>query len=240
MPAITSVIFLSLLMASFVASMWLEHRHAARPATLSDRRMMVNFGLGVAGMTLAALVRAAPAVAVYIGPDVWRPPFGPQSWPLPLETVAAVLLFSLIAYGLHRAMHTIPVLWRLHRVHHSDASVDFSTGFRSHPLAFLLSSMVASATVVVVGFSELAVIVALSAMHSVDLFIHANGNLPDRIERWVGWVLVTPSIHLRHHSQQRSEHDSNFGTVLIIWDRLFGTYSGRQVPEALGLKPSPD
>jgi sterol desaturase/sphingolipid hydroxylase (fatty acid hydroxylase superfamily) len=144
--------------------------------------------------------------------------------PASIAFVATLLLRSLTSYGIHVAMHKVPWLWRLHRVHHTDTAMDVSTAVRFHPLEFVISVPVVLVVTVGLGFPPLAVIVYSLLDAAMAVFSHANLKLPDRMEQALRVVLVTPSMHRIHHSASQPETDSNYGATLSCWDRLFGTH----------------
>jgi sterol desaturase/sphingolipid hydroxylase (fatty acid hydroxylase superfamily) len=135
-----------------------------------------------------------------------------------------VLALDLVSYGWHRANHVLPALWRLHRVHHSDQTFTVSTALRFHPGELVLSLPLRLLAVVVLGAPALGV-VAFEALFAVsNLVEHGDIDLPLPLERAVDGVLVTPALHRFHHSRAGLERDHNFGTILVLWDRLLGTY----------------
>lgn len=228
-----AVLLLVLVLASF-AEAW----RPARAAANGDRRLLTNFGLGVIAMLTGLLPWIGPVAAAALAKaGGWGLLHGGHGLVLPLvaQSVLAILIISLASYGLHRLMHGVDALWLLHRLHHSDANLDFSTGFRTHPLEAIVSSAVIAAVVVSTGLDPVAVAIALIVLQALDLLAHSNVHLPDQAERALGQVLATPAMHARHHSADRREHDSNFGNGIIVWDRLFGTFSGRETPQRLGL-----
>lgn len=135
-----------------------------------------------------------------------------------------LILFDLAIYAQHVAVHHIPLLWRLHRVHHSDLAIDTTTGVRFHPLEILLSIAIKVGLVLALGAPAAAVVVFEVVLNATSLFNHANLRLPLWLDATLRRVLVTPDMHRVHHSVYRDETDSNFGFNLSIWDRLFGTY----------------
>lgn len=155
---------------------------------------------------------------------------------LPLWPAITVTLVtaSLTAYLLHRLYHAVPWLWRIHRVHHSDLDVDFSTGIRHHPLEALLSASAHGAVAVTLGLHPMGVILWSLLEGMAAFFTHANARLPAAWERLVLPFLVTPGMHRIHHSRELTESNSNYGTLLPWWDRLFGTYRTRAPGTALG------
>jgi sterol desaturase/sphingolipid hydroxylase (fatty acid hydroxylase superfamily) len=146
--------------------------------------------------------------------------------PLPawLAIPAAVLLLDLTIYGQHVVFHAVPVLWRLHRMHHADLEFDVTTGLRFHPAEILLSMMIKLTAVAVLGAPPLAVLVVEVLLNVTSMFNHGNVHLPLALDRMLRFVVVTPDMHRVHHSIDRRETDSNFGFNLPWWDRLFGTY----------------
>jgi sterol desaturase/sphingolipid hydroxylase (fatty acid hydroxylase superfamily) len=156
--------------------------------------------------------------------------------PASVALVAAFLLRSLASYGIHVAMHKVPLFWRLHRVHHTDTAMDISTAVRFHPLEFVISIPVVLAATLALGFPPVAVIIYELADAAMAVFSHANVRLPGRIEQGVRLLLVTPAMHRIHHSASQPETDSNYGATMSCWDRLFGTYRERPEAELAGLR----
>lgn len=140
------------------------------------------------------------------------------AWPVSL------LVLDLAIYLQHVLSHRVDILWRLHRVHHSDLAVDVSTGVRFHPIEILLSMLWKMGVVALLGAPAAAVVVFEALLNATTLFNHANLRMPEPIDRWLRLVVVTPDMHRVHHSIERRETDSNFGFSLPWWDRAFGTY----------------
>lgn len=153
--------------------------------------------------------------------------------PFWLDCLLAVVLLDLAIYWQHRWMHRLPLLWRLHRLHHSDTGFDVTTGLRFHPFEMALSMAYKLALVAALGAPALAVLVFELLLSVGALFTHADFALPPALDRRLRWLLVTPSMHRIHHSTWQSETDSNYGFHLSIWDRLFGSYRAQpRAPEA--------
>jgi sterol desaturase/sphingolipid hydroxylase (fatty acid hydroxylase superfamily) len=127
-------------------------------------------------------------------------------------------------------VHAVPILWRLHRVHHADLDYDLTTGARFHPLEILLSMLIKFAAILVVGPPVVAVVIFEVVLNASSMLNHGNVRLPAALDRWLRWVLVTPDMHRVHHSVEDDETNSNFGFNLSLWDRLLGTY--RDQPRA--------
>lgn len=146
------------------------------------------------------------------------------SLPLGLGVLLSVLLLDLLIYWQHRLFHAVPLLWRLHRMHHSDTHIDVSTGIRFHPVEIALSMQLKVAAVLVLGAPALGVLVFEVLLNASALFNHSNLRLSPALDAVLRQWLVTPDMHRVHHSWQRAETDSNFGFCLPWWDRLFGSY----------------
>ena len=145
--------------------------------------------------------------------------------PLWLAILLSLILMDGLIYWQHRLMHVVPLLWRLHRLHHSDIDYDVTTAIRFHPIEMLLSFFIKAAAIIVLGAPAIAVILFEVMLSSLALFNHANINLPKSIEKIVRLLIVTPDVHRIHHSVIREETNSNYGFNLIIWDKFFGSYT---------------
>ena len=152
----------------------------------------------------------------------------------------SVIALDFVIYLQHAMFHAIPLLWRLHRVHHADADIDVTTGARFHPIEILLSMLIKFAAIAVIGAPAVAVLVFEVLLNATAMFNHANLRLHDSIDRVLRWMLVTPEMHRIHHSMETAEANSNFGFNLPWWDRLCGTYRERaRLPQesmAIGVK----
>ncbi|MFT5063271.1 MAG: sterol desaturase/sphingolipid hydroxylase (fatty acid hydroxylase superfamily) [Gammaproteobacteria bacterium] len=133
-----------------------------------------------------------------------------------------VILLDMAIYWQHRLMHRIPLLWRLHRVHHCDTAVDVTTALRFHPLEMLLSMAYKLLLVLALGLHPFTVIVFELLLNLSAMFNHSNIRLP--LDRWVRVLLVTPDMHRVHHSVYTEETNSNYGFFLPLWDRIFKSY----------------
>jgi sterol desaturase/sphingolipid hydroxylase (fatty acid hydroxylase superfamily) len=155
--------------------------------------------------------------------------------PLWLAILVGVLLLDLTDYGRHRFTHAFPPLWRLHRVHHSDVAIDVTTSLRNHPFEILLRPLFLGAAVLVFGIHPLAVLLLPLLQLPVLVFQHANVRLAPAADNVLVWFIVTPGMHLVHHSRAKPQTDSNYATFLSVWDRLFGTFRPTVVPARVGL-----
>jgi sterol desaturase/sphingolipid hydroxylase (fatty acid hydroxylase superfamily) len=150
----------------------------------------------------------------------------PYAWAL----VLSVLVLDVAIYLQHLMFHAVPLLWRLHRVHHADLDFDVTTGARFHPIEIVLSMLIKFAVILVLGPPVVAVLIFETLLNATSMSNHGNVRLPARVDRVLRWLVVTPDMHRVHHSIDPRETNSNFGFNLPWWDRLFGTY--RAQPEA--------
>ncbi len=206
-------------------------------SAVPGRRYLVNFGLPIIGMVLVALLPLGTAGAALLAQENGWGLFNTLATPAPMVLLAGLAARTLAAYWLHRLMHAVPVLWRIHRVHHTDPVIDVSTGFRHHPFELLISAPVGLAVVIALGLPLWAALLADAVLLAGSLFKHLDADLPQPVERWVGMLLATPAVHRLHHSAAVAQTDSNFGNLVSVWDRLFGTFldPATNVPTRLGL-----
>jgi len=191
-------------------------------------------------MIIPVLIANAASAWVVVSAAQWtdRHDVGLMQWvgiSGALAVVIAVVLVDLLTYFLHRASHRLPGLWGLHRPHHTDTDMDMSTALRTHPVEVMINNVFTAGMIVAIGAGVQAAAVAGVAYLGFGLMIHAGLQFPDRVERVVGSVFHTPSLHRMHHSPERQETDTNFGTVFVLWDRLFGTYSAPNAERGCGL-----
>ena len=144
--------------------------------------------------------------------------------PFAAAVVVSVVTLDLAIYLQHVMVHAVPVLWRLHRMHHADLDIDVTTGARFHPLEIILSMAIKMAVVAGLGPPAVAVLVFEVLLNVTSMFNHANVRLPLALDRVLRWFVVTPDMHRVHHSVIADETNSNFGFNLPWWDRLLGTY----------------
>jgi sterol desaturase/sphingolipid hydroxylase (fatty acid hydroxylase superfamily) len=146
--------------------------------------------------------------------------------PLPTWLVIAVtvVLLDLAIYLQHVLFHAVPILWRLHRMHHADLDVDVTTGARFHPIEIVLSMLLKLGVIVILGAPPLGVLVFELLLSTGSLFNHGNLRLPFRADGILRWIVVTPDMHRVHHSVEPEENNRNFGFTLSLWDRICGTY----------------
>jgi sterol desaturase/sphingolipid hydroxylase (fatty acid hydroxylase superfamily) len=200
---------------------------APRRRMFYTRRTRWPHNLGLLLVDVAAVRVLAPGAVIGVALAAEKLGWGllnVVSVPWWVAFPVGIVLLDLVIYFQHVTFHAVPMLWRLHRVHHADQEFDVTTGTRFHPIEILLSIVIKCAAVAAIGAPALAVLVFEVLLNATAMFNHANASLPAGAERWVRWLVVTPDMHRVHHSVLYDEYSSNFGFNLPWWDRLFGTY----------------
>ena len=184
-----------------------------------------NFSLmALNSVLLATLVPVAAFQAALIAEQNQWGLFNNISLPFEITLFLCVVLLDLAIYTQHLVFHRIPVLWKLHRVHHADLDIDVTTGTRFHPIEMILSMLIKVALIFVLGVPALAVVIFEVVLNVSAMFNHSNGRLPLWFDKQLRKVIVTPDMHRVHHSVIVKETHSNFGFFLSVWDIWFKTY----------------
>ena len=155
--------------------------------------------------------------------------FNSLDWSPLLEIAISIVALDLIIYFQHLIFHFVPVLWKLHAVHHSDPGFDTTTALRFHPIEIGLSIVVKALAIFILGISPVSVIVFEIILNFSAMFNHSNFQLPKPLEIVIARFVVTPDFHRVHHSILEPETNSNYGFFLSIWDRLFGTFKAKSI-----------
>ncbi|MGO1119496.1 sterol desaturase family protein [Rhodovibrionaceae bacterium A322] len=165
-------------------------------------------------------------------------PWRPQSWTGWPALLVDLLILDCLIYWWHRANHVVPFLWRFHEVHHLDRFLDTTTAVRFHPGEVLLSASFRAGVIFLLDLPLTSVLVFEALVLLAALFHHSNLRLPERLEKILSRVVITPSIHWVHHHARQQDTDSNYGTFLSVWDRLFGSASpnARQLDMKIGVE----
>ena len=148
--------------------------------------------------------------------------------PIGLKTFFGFLIYDGWMYAWHRANHTMPFFWRFHRMHHSDPALDVTSALRFHTGEIIFSSILRVLVLMALGMSAVQLMVYEICLQPVILFHHSNIRLPEKIDRIVRTVIVTPNMHRVHHSVDISETNSNYASVFSFWDRIFRTFRKRE------------
>lgn len=190
-----------------------------------SRRWPTNLGLSIInGLILASV----PVTAVGAAQWAANHGVGLLTWtaaPWWAAVACTAVVGSLAHYVTHRIFHKVPLLWRLHRVHHCDRHLDVTTALRGHPVEMFLISAFVTPPIVLFGLPPVMIAFYEGVEIFANMFTHANIRIPAPVERAMSaLLLVTPVAHRLHHSSYQPETDSNYGNVFMVWDRLFGTY----------------
>ncbi len=202
---------------------WLAPRRRLKVGR--SRRWLGN--LGILAVDIVAVRLLAPTAAV--GVALIAAAHGWGLFPLLMLPVWAAIplgfvALDLVIYTQHVVFHHVPLLWRMHRMHHADLDIDVTTGVRFHPLEILLSLAIKMVAIAALGIPAAAVLIFEVVLNASSMFNHGNVALPAWLEPLARRLVVTPQMHEIHHSALRMETDSNFGFNLSVWDRLFATY----------------
>ena len=220
--AIRLTIFLSVLVAMAVWELAAPRRRQEIPRLI---RWTNNFGVVAIDAAFVRIVFPVTAVgaALMAQGNGWGlfHFVGTWSW---LEIIISIVVLDLAIYFQHRIFHSVPALWRLHRMHHADLEFDVTTGLRFHPLEIVISMAIKLLVVIALGAPAISVLIFEVILNATAMFNHSNVKLPKPVDRILRLFVVTPDMHRVHHSVIRSETDSNFGFNLPWWDWLFGTY----------------
>jgi sterol desaturase/sphingolipid hydroxylase (fatty acid hydroxylase superfamily) len=188
-------------------------------------RWRLNLLLGVIGVGVSrALAVIGPVAAA-----AWAQSQGIgllNLAPIPslVAVVVAVLVLDLAVYAQHRALHEHPLLWRLHRVHHTDTTLDVTTAWRFHPAELAASLIWKAAVAIAIGAPPEAVALYELILALAALFTHADLRLSPGLDRALRFLIATPAVHERHHGVAAIDHNANYGSVLTLWDKLFGSW----------------
>lgn len=194
------------------------------------QRWLNNIGIAFFNVILVrfCLPITLAGFAVVVSDNHWGI-FSTIDFPFFAKVILSLVLLDLVIYGQHVAFHHIPVLWRLHRVHHADTEIDVTTALRFHPIEIMVSLGIKFAAVAAIGAPAEAVLLFEVILNACAMFNHGNIRLPSGVDNFLRRFLVTPDMHRVHHFAIPHETNSNYGFNISLWDRLFRTY--RAQPE---------
>jgi sterol desaturase/sphingolipid hydroxylase (fatty acid hydroxylase superfamily) len=224
-------------LAIFTAmALWEWRRPRLTLAQGRSNRWPANLGITVLDLALVRLTVGAAAVgAAGLAAERGWGLFHLIDVPGWVAFAASWAILDFALYLQHVLVHAVPVLWRLHQVHHADLGFDVTTGLRFHPLEIFLSLGFKVAVVAAIGPPAGAVILFEVLLNAGSLFNHGNVAIPAGVDRWLRWLIVTPDMHRVHHSAVPAETNTNFGFSVSIWDRLCGTYRARPAAGHAGM-----
>jgi sterol desaturase/sphingolipid hydroxylase (fatty acid hydroxylase superfamily) len=205
----------------FVVFFILERIFFVAPWRGGARRLLRN--LSLAGFNFLASPLIVIPIAAFASSHAWA--WRPDIWSGWPGLLVDLLLLDLWIYWWHRANHRLPFLWRFHEVHHLDEMLDTTSALRFHFGEVVLSSLVRAAVIVILGMPLASVVVFEILVLVAAIFHHSNLKLPATFEKALSFIVVTPAIHWVHHHAKQQDTDSNYATVLSIWDRVFASTS---------------
>ena len=194
-------------------------RWCINSALLISNTAIVRIALPVLPVTLAVLCRAKGWGILNAMP-----------MPLWIRIPAGIILLDLSLYLQHLLFHALPLLWRIHQVHHADDGIDVTSSFRYHPFEPLVGTALVLASVSIIGPDPIAVAAFEAALGVTAMFSHGNVRIPSGLDAVLRWMMLTPDMHRVHHSADEWESRRNFSSIFSWWDRIFGTY--RAAPAA--------
>jgi sterol desaturase/sphingolipid hydroxylase (fatty acid hydroxylase superfamily) len=205
-------------------ALWEAWREEASLRRTRTARWPANIGLAAINSGLAVFAPLSAASAAVFAQHFNWGVFHFASMPFAVEGVLSFAILTFVHYAIHRVFHKVPVLWRLHRIHHCDTRVDSTTAFRHHPIEVVLTAVITSVIVVAFGVDP-TVALTLSLVDQLwAVWSHSALRLPLWLHRRVCFVLVTPLTHRIHHSTDVRETDTNYGNTVTVWDRILGTH----------------
>jgi diguanylate cyclase (GGDEF)-like protein len=221
-----ATIRLSVFLGSFsLLALWEFISPRRKPAQGKLKRWLNNVGLLVLSTLIVRLIVPTAAVGVaYLAEETNLGLMSYIDLPFWPKVAVSFILLDFLIYLQHAMFHVLPLMWRFHRVHHSDPDCDVSTGLRFHPVEMFISICFKMLIIFILGAPVLAVILFEIVLNLMSMFTHSNIGLNRGVERFIRYGFVTPDMHRIHYSTRENETNSNFGFNFSLWDRLFGTY----------------
>jgi sterol desaturase/sphingolipid hydroxylase (fatty acid hydroxylase superfamily) len=216
---------ISFVMIFILVAFW-ESRMPRRALTTSKKWRWLN-NLSIIAINPLLLRLVFPVLALGMAQTAHSNGWGLLNHldiPSLIALIVGFVVLDFLIYLQHVMFHAIPLLWRLHMVHHADLDIDLTTGLRFHPVEIVLSMLVKMTVIVALGPPVGAVLAFEILLNGMAMFNHGNIAMPTTLDKWLRWFVVTPDMHRVHHSVIIRETNSNYGFNLSVWDRLFGTY----------------
>jgi sterol desaturase/sphingolipid hydroxylase (fatty acid hydroxylase superfamily) len=212
------------------------------------KRFLFHIGIAALNTVLIRLLIYVPLLLwiVFVEQQGWGISrwLGLTGW---LELAMSLVVLDLFDYFWHRANHRVTFLWRFHKAHHADTAMDVTTALRFHPGELIISALAKALWIAIWGPTAIAWFLFEAMVSLCAQFHHSNIDFPDRIERVISAIIVTPRFHASHHAVDRRYGDSNFSTIFSLWDNLFNSYqrpenddSANRTENALGLPEARD
>ena len=210
-----------------------EHTALDQPFAVDAAHFFLNYQLGYA-LALGACAAVAQGLHSLAVAPLW-----PRTWPVSVQIVLAAFLAEGVSYWQHRLVHRVPWLWPFHALHHSGERLNLIRAGRFHFVDIGPAAFMALVPLVVLGAPDTLVTWVASLSGALGVIEHANIRM--RTPAWAGWLICTPALHRHHHSRAVAESNRNFGTLVMLFDLLFGTYEAPRPegPKAVGIADDP-
>jgi sterol desaturase/sphingolipid hydroxylase (fatty acid hydroxylase superfamily) len=226
--AYAAIYFGVILLMALAEDAWPRRRHKTAPLR---SRWLGNFGVAVVSGAIGWLLYPSVTfMAAWMAAAHGFGLLGQVAVPWPVALLLTFVWLDLLRYLQHRLLHS-DLLWRVHRLHHTDLDCDFTTGLRFHPIEGAIAAFTGFAGVLALGAPLGAVVAAELGFVAMTMLTHANIAVPRRLDAALRLVLVTPDLHRVHHGRTGDDSRHNYGVVLSVWDRLFGTLRERPLAE---------
>ena len=225
-PQLESRLYWILLVFSFLAVGVWESRRPKLALNITAERRWSRHGILMLlhSATWIVIYRAGPVLVALRFAGSRFGVFNRPAMPYALRFVLAILVLDFVRYAAHWTEHHVPLLWRVHQVHHSDPDFDVSTAFRAHPLDIVYVQGLFLGAVALLA-PPVAAVLTVELLTCVEsCFVHANVIMPRRLEKFLRALVITPDLHRTHHSIDAREQCRNLGEIFPWWDRLLGTY----------------
>ncbi len=203
---------------------------------VKQRTLHAKLNLSLAALNLLILLPSAILMAFMLewSKNAWQG-IGILNLSPAIKAIVIILLIDLWMYIWHRLNHEMPFLWRFHSVHHSDPTLDVTSSWRFHFLEIVFSELLRLPLFMLMGAGIEHILIYSLLMTPVIEFHHSNLSIPPTLDRLVRFIIPSPMMHRLHHSMQRKEHNTNYGSMLSLWDRLFGSFLIRENLDELHL-----
>lgn len=227
-PIIRLAAFFGIFGLMALLEIWLPRRARSKidGKPVKAGRWLSHGALTIINGVMLRLIFPAAAVgtALYAEANGWGL-FNVFDTPLIIAFAVSFLILDFSVWLEHWASHKLPILWRIHKMHHADVDLDVTSALRFHPLEIILSMVWKAAIVIALGAPAFAVLLFEVVLNGMAMFNHSNVKLPLALDRIIRPIFVTPDMHRIHHSVHSIETDSNYGFNFAFWDRIFKTYT---------------
>lgn len=223
-PIIRFLIFICVFFCLFVLERKIPQREKS-----NHSRYLTNLAMMLLGFLFIKYI-----LPLHFSDFFYHQEYGLYKLPFIFDLILTIILFDFFIYLQHRIFHWIPILWRLHKVHHADTEMDLTTGVRFHPLEISISLFYKLFIFIILMPRLETFLIYEILLSSMALYSHSNIKLSEKLEKKLSKIIITPKIHLTHHDTRSAQMNKNFGNFLIFWDKLFKSFSKDKI-QKIGL-----